>query len=107
MGTMRVAADYRDESCGFGIEIKSLGVMDDVDRHARELDYLGLRKAPCPVLFVDVAADRGYRRDLLQGRNDLRRADIAGMNDMAGAAQQLKRLRPQQTVRVRDYPDDH
>ena len=56
-------------------------------------DDVGLGQLAAGAFSVDVAADRSYRRNLLQSFKDRRSADVAEMEDAVDAGRGLARLR--------------
>src|SRR5690606_39781762 len=60
-----------------------------------------------PLADVDVAPDRGDRRDRLQRGQHLRLADVAGVDQMVAALQEGERLGPELAVGVGDQADAH
>lgn len=102
-----VAADDGGESGGFGVEVEGVEVVNDVDNSAGEFDDFSSVETLGPGLDVDIAADGGDGRDFLERGNDLRIADVAGMDDVLRAAQESERFRTEQAVRVRDNANDH
>ena len=81
--------------------------MQHVDRPPRQGDDLGRWERHRPGLGIDVAPDRGGRRDRAKTRHDLRAADVAGVDDVIDAREARLRFRSQQPMRVRDDADPH
>src|SRR5262249_2581221 len=59
-----------------------------------------------PILDVDIATHREYRRELTQAREDLRPADIAGVNDKLSAGKRIQSFCAQQAVSIGDNTDE-
>jgi hypothetical protein len=88
-----------------GIEIQLLDVVQDVDRHPADLERGGKWHRPRPRPFVVVASDGRDRGDVPQGIQNLRPADVAGMNDSLDAGERSESLRPKQPVGIGNEPD--
>src|SRR5215831_10991415 len=106
-GLMRVTGHDDSDAGGRWIEIQLMDVVDDVDRYALGLEQRRRRNPRGPRPPVVVAADGGDGRDLLERGEHLRRADVAGVNDLFGAPQRRDRFGAEQAVRVGDDADDH
>ena len=80
-------------------------LVDDVQMHPGDVEghVRGQRVRPGAVIVV--AAHGGHRRDAGERLEDGGAADVAGMNDVAHAAQGSKRLGPHEAVRVADHAD--
>ena len=81
--------------------------MNDVNVHSSQLDHFRFRKLLCPRLTVDIPANSGDWSNPLQCRNDVRRANVSGMNDVLRSPQRMKGFRPKQSVSIRNNPNDH
>ena len=81
-----MSADHCCKARGFGIQIERVDVMQDIDVEASQIYDFGFVKFSAPSLMVNVAANRRDGRNLLKCWNNLRRADIACVNDVLGAA---------------------
>jgi hypothetical protein len=77
-------------------------IVQHVDRHPRDVELGVLGHGSRPAIAIVVAAHRGEWRELAQGVEDRRIADVAGVDDMRRAAQEAQRLGSKQTVRVGD-----
>jgi hypothetical protein len=75
-------------------------IVKNVDQNPTEFDHLGFWQIASPVAFVDVAANRGHRRNCGEFFENLRRANIAGVHNVGGPSQRFEGLRAKQTVRV-------
>jgi len=102
-----VAGDYDSESSGFRFEIELSQVMQDVDRDAPEFDDLSLWQFARPRTLVDVAADRGQWSKSGELLENLRIADIPGVNDVLRPAERLKSFRSKQAVGIGDDADSN
>ena len=80
--------------------------MQDVEVHPAHLHHPGPRKFAGPVVLIDIAPHRQDRGDFFQGRQDLRAADIPGMDDEFHALQGRDRLGPQQAVGIGNDADE-
>ncbi len=77
-----MSANHNCESGGLRLEIELGEIVQHVDGNAGHFEYFGLGQLPSPRTLVDVAA---YGGDWGNGRKsfeNLRRADIAGMDDV-------------------------
>jgi len=96
-------AGYNDrKSGGLRLQINLGELVQNVDRDPGNFERLCFRELARPCSSINVAADRCYGSDFLELGENLRRADIAGVNDVIGAAQQLDRFGTQQPVRIGD-----
>jgi hypothetical protein len=78
---------------------------DDVEAFQPELRHLG---QPRPhVEAIGVAVHRRDGRDGLELRQQLQRAQVARVQDVVDAAEDVEHLGPQQAVRVRDDAEPH
>ena len=84
---MAVAVDHRAKPCGFRFQIESAEIMQHVDRHTAGFNDFGFRQSTRPRFGIDVAADRGYRRDLRERFENFGSADVAGVEDALGSAE--------------------
>ncbi len=75
-------------------------IVKHVNQNPTQLDHLGFRQIAGPVAFVDVASNRGHRCNCGEFFEDLRGANIAGVNNVVRAPQRFDGLRAKQTVRV-------
>ena len=103
---MTVAAYHNRESGGFGLVIQLRQIVQYVDGNSADFKHLSFWQLARPRSFVDVAPDGCNWGDGRERFEDLRRAYVAGMNDVFGAAQGFDGLRPQQAVRVGDDTDE-
>lgn len=94
-----------DDDAHTGRQPQRLHVMQDVDAHTGDIQGQLFRKAHRPITLVVVASDGIHRRERAQAGENLRAADISGMDDSLYVPQGLDRLRPQQPVRVGYQPD--
>ena len=84
-----------------------MDIMKDMDGPAAELDRPRRGIARRPIGGIYIPLDRNHGRDPAKSCNDLRPADVAGVDDMRHAIQALLSLRTQQAVRVRNDSDSH
>ena len=107
LGHVAVPVDNRGEFRGLRLEVEFLNAVQHVDgyfadlKNIRSWDFLG----PCPV--INVAAHHRERRDRGKPVEDLRIANVTGVDDVVGALQSGNRLRAEQAMRVGDDADDH
>jgi hypothetical protein len=102
---MRVAEDYCAEARRARIEVELRDVMKDIDRKAANLDNVGARDATSPRPLVVIPSDRPNRRNGPERLQHGRLTDIATMNNCLRAPKRIKRLRPNQTMSIRNKPN--
>src|SRR5215471_3184 len=100
-------ADHRGETRRFGIKIKRVRIVKNVDVESAQLHYFRLCKTPGPRLRIHIAADGRYWRNLPQLRNNLRCADVPGMKNVLRSTQQLNRFRTKQPMRIGNHSNNH
>jgi hypothetical protein len=101
-GPMRVAANDDVNPARDWIELQCLDVVQDIDAAPAEGYHLGLRILLRPVAGIDVPSNRNDRRNPLESGDNVRRTDVAGMDNMRHACEALLDLRTQEPVSVRD-----
>src|ERR1039457_4897073 len=89
---MTVPVYHDAKSGGFGFQIKLSQIVQHVNRKASSFDHFGLRQCTRPGPSVDIAADRGYRRNFRERFEDLRIADVASVENAIRSAQSLESL---------------
>ena len=99
---MRVAANDDVNPARDRIELQSLDVVQDIDAAPAEGYHLGLRILLRPVAGIDVPSDRNDRRNPLESGDNVRRTDVADVDNMRHACEALLDLRTQEPVSVRD-----
>jgi hypothetical protein len=77
-----VPIDHDAESGRFRLQIKLRQVMQDVDGNTAELGHLSLVQFASPGAFIDIAADRGDRRNRGEFVEYFGSANVASMNDV-------------------------
>src|SRR5258708_26153879 len=87
------------------METKWRQIVEDMDGHRIDLQVRSARHGARPAAAIIIAAYGGHRRQRAQRIQNFRCADVAGMNDVVGAAQESQGFGTQQAVRVRDQPD--
>lgn len=102
-----MSTDHCCKRSSSGIQVERVHVVDDVEVHSRKLDDLSFRESLRPGLAVNIPANGGDRRDLFQCGNNLRRADVSGMDDVFRFVKGSNRLWSQEAVSVRDHADYH
>lgn len=107
LGDVAVAANHDVESRSFRFQIELGQVVQHVDGRAAEFDDFGLRKLARPPTFIDVASDRGERRQRRQLLNDLGIANIACVDDVFRPTQNSDSFRTKQAVCIRDDADEY
>jgi hypothetical protein len=103
---MAVAGDGHFESCGFRLQIEFCKVVEHIDADAGDLDHFRVGQLFGPFFLVDVAANGRKGRDRLQLLENLRSADITGMDDVPRSTQGFEGLRTKQAMRVGDDADE-
>ena len=101
-GPMRVAANDDDNPARDRIELQSLDVVQNIDAAPAEGYHLGLRMLLRPVAGIDVPSDRNDRRNPLESGDNVRRTEVADVDNMRHACEALLDLRTQEPVNVRD-----
>lgn len=94
--------DHDLESCSLWLQVYPGQIVQYVNRRTIKFDNFRLWKPASPGAFIDVAADRGERRECGEFFENFGIADIASMNNMVRATQCSQRFRPEQSVRVGD-----
>ena len=84
------------------IELQCLDVVQDIDAAPAEGYHLGLRILLRTVAGIDVPSDRNDRRNPLESGDNVRRTDIADVDNMRHACEALLDLRTQEPVSVRN-----
>jgi hypothetical protein len=100
-----VAADDSPNAGGRGIEVELIDVVEHVEDGVLDFDDLGFWQALCPGVFVGIAADCGDRGDGCERFENVRSADVAGVDDAVGVAESFERLGSEETVGVGDQAD--
>ena len=101
-GPMRVAANDDVNPARDWIELQGLDVVQDIDAAPAEGYHLGLWIMFRPVPGIDVPSDRNDRRNPLESGDNVRRTDVADVDNMRHACEALLDLRTQEPVSVRD-----
>ena len=101
-GPMRVAANDDVNPARDWIELQCLDVVQDIDAAPAEGYHLGLRILLRPVAGIDVPSDRNDRRNPLESGDNVRRTDVADVDNMRHACEALLDLRTEEPVSVRD-----
>ena len=107
-----VAVEDRGKfGCG-GVEVQRFEVMEHVEVEARvgrvlDEDDVGLGQLAAGAFSVDVAADRSYRRNLLQSFKDRRSADVAEMEDAVDAGEGWQDFGAEDAVGIGDDAELH
>ena len=106
LGPMAVPADDNCKSRRFRLQIQFVQIVKHIDRDAADFEHIRGGDLPGPGFAIHISADRGNWRNLSQLFQDGGIADVAGMNDVVGAAQSGESLRTKQAVGIGDDADD-
>jgi hypothetical protein len=79
--------------------------VQNIDRPFRQSNELGFGICDSPFAGINVSPDRSNWGDAAQRVYDFGTSDVAAVDDVIDASQAMLRFRPQQPVRVGDYPD--
>src|SRR4051794_7004676 len=79
--------------------------MQKVEAASAEVHCFGFGIAPRPTADVDVSPDGGDGRYSAKPLQNLRRADITGVEDMGHPRKTALSLRSEKAVRIRDHSD--
>jgi hypothetical protein len=101
-----VPRDHNSESCSCRFQIELRQIVQHINGNAAELNNLSLGQLARPRFNIDIAANRGDRRKRRELVKNLRRANVACVNDVLRPAQRLQRFRTKQPVRVGDDADE-
>lgn len=86
--------------------LRNIGyVVDEMNRCIADMKRQRFRQVVDPRARVVVAANRGDGRKFVECVEDSGIADIAGVNDVLGAAQRIERLRAHEVVGIGDDAD--
>jgi len=102
---MSVAGNHGREARRFGLQIQLREIVQNVDRNAGQFEHLGLWQAAGPGVLIDIAANRSHGSNRFEFFQNLRRANVAGVDDVVRPAQCVEGLRTQQTMSVGDDAD--
>ena len=102
---VRMARDDNAESGGFGIEVEVTDIVHDVDRNPADFNLLGRLNRISPHSEIIVAAHGDNRRDPAQLIQNLRTANIAGVQDLIDTGKRAHCLRPHEVVGVGNQAD--
>jgi len=91
--------DYVD-LCGGWIQVEVVEAVEHVEEAAAEFEGLGCGKFGARAMEVDVAADGGYRGDLAEAVEDVRVADVAGVEDVLDTGECREGLWAEEAVGV-------
>jgi hypothetical protein len=99
---MRVAGDHDVNATAGWIDLQFLQVVQDIKGTLAEPDHLRVGIFFRPVASIDVSSDRSEGRNPAEPYQDVRAADIAGVDDMRHAGKPLRSLGPQQPMGIRN-----
>ena len=94
------------EPRGCRLETELPEVVDDVEGVGPHLDHVIGGQLECPRALVVVTPDGANRGDGLKRVEHRWGPDVPAMDDEIGSAKPIDSFRPDQTVSVRDHPDD-
>lgn len=106
-GPMRVAGNDHVNSAGYGIQLQLMDIVQHVDRAPAEPYDCGVGIRFRPVAGINIPSDRNHRRNPTESDDDLRPADIAGVDDMRHPGQASLSLWTQEPVGVRNDSNPH
>ena len=95
------------ESGCLWLQVKLCQVMQHVNGNAGKFDDSSLREFPSPCTFIDVATNCCEGSNGPQLVENLRVADVAGVNDVFRSSQRLNGFGTKQAVRVGDDADEY
>lgn len=104
---MAVPVNHDSKPRRFRPQIDERQIMKYVNQSSAEFNHIGLWQSARPCAVVDIAAygrNRSNRAELVQ---NFRRAYIAGVNDVFGAAQCVQCLGPELPVCIGDDADQN
>ena len=102
-----MAADHRVNTGRCRHQIEFLEIMDQVKQEVTDLNRIGCGILPAPVRRIDITSNGVAGGDCCQDVDDMRFADIAGVEDDILSLKRLQRLRPHQSMCVGNDADDH
>lgn len=103
---MTVARDYDLESRRCRLQVELTKIVENINRDAAKFDYFCLRQLSRPGSRVDIASNRRQGRNASEFVENLRRADIARVDDVLRLVQRGNRFGAKQAVSVGDDADD-
>ena len=101
-----MAVDHHSESGSLRFYIELGEIMQHINRHAADLNDLGLGQFSGPFPSVDIASNRRHGRQSRELIKNLERAHVPGMNDAVASTQPCHRFRTKQSVRVGNNAND-
>ena len=107
LGHVAVSVDDGREFRRFRFQVEFLKIVQHVDGYFADLKNIRGRNFLCPCAVINVAAHGGQWRNRGQLVENLRIADVPGMNDVIGSLQCGESFRTQQAMSVGDHADDH
>jgi len=99
---MRVPEHHSASAGSICLQIQIGEDVDDVDGVTIELDDRRVWQCDRPAALVDVAAHGDDRRDAAKPLKDIRRANVAGVDDAIAVLERSDGFLTQQPVSVRD-----
>jgi ATP-dependent DNA helicase RecQ len=87
-------------------QVESTEIVQHVNGYSSRFDDLAFRQSARPRPSVDIAPNRGQRRDLRQSLEDSGSADVASMKNAIRSAQRFDGLRPKKPVCIGDHSKD-
>lgn len=104
-GLMRVAADDDMKTSGDRIQVEGVQIMQDIEENLPSFRNGCFWEGAGPVGSIHISTHGDNGRKLSQSGENFRLAHIAGMENQLRTTQGLQRLRPQQSVSIRNQPD--
>ena len=102
-----MAVDDRRELRGFRLQVEFLKTVQHVNGYFADLKHIRRRNFLHPRAVINIAAHGSQRRDGCQLVENLRIADVTGMNDVIGSLQSGESFWAEQAMSIRDHADDH
>ena len=104
---VRMASDNNLKPGSLRLQIQVLQIVQNIETCSSGFDRSCFREFHRPGLGIHVASHGEDRRNFLQAPNNLRPANIPCVNNQLNSLQRGKRLRPQQSVGIRNNPNPH
>ena len=102
---MAVPINNHGKSCRLRFQIQFAQVVQHIDRDATNFKHIGRRNLLRPGFPIHIAANGGNRRNLSQLFQDVRIADVSGMNDVVRSAQGGESFGTKQAMSIRNDAD--
>src|ERR1700688_5100995 len=102
---MRVARTHGGEARRFGLQIQLREIVQNVDQNAGQFEHSILWQAAGPGVLIDIAANRSHGSNRFEFFQNLRRANVAGVDDVVRPARCVEGLSMHKTMSVGDDAD--